>query len=262
MTKTIPTTRSRIGAAVVLAGIATSAFGLATSSAAGATMGCGQTSFGFEGTRLLNDGISNSAGPFSITLPAGTYDVVMQSYDAHDEHPGQVDQTAEQWYAALDSGWVSPVSSDVPDDSNTSVDVFEGLVVPESSAITLHHLGEGNVNSVSPICIGFTPVAAIEPPAAVVEPPAVEVAPPVAEPALPVEMPVNEPEIQIAGPKLPAKDVVELPEEPAVVVEVAAEVEELAYTGLGDLTAVLAIIGTGMVILGGGLTMSDRLRLR
>jgi len=90
MTKTIPTTRSRIGAAVVLAGIATSAFGLATSSAAGATMGCGQTSFGFEGTRLLNDGISNSAGPFSITLPAGTYDVVMQSYDAHDEHPGQV----------------------------------------------------------------------------------------------------------------------------------------------------------------------------
>jgi len=43
--------------------------------AAGAQNGCGEYSYGFAGTRLLNDGISDSAGPFTIDLPAGTYDV-------------------------------------------------------------------------------------------------------------------------------------------------------------------------------------------
>ena len=99
--------------------LATVAFVLAgaslvgTASAANAATGCGEYSFGFEGTRLLNDGISDSAGPFAISMPAGTYDITLHSFDDHAAHPGQVAQTQEQWYFTLDSGYSSPASSDI-----------------------------------------------------------------------------------------------------------------------------------------------------
>ena len=57
----------------------------AASGPAAATANCGTISFSFEGTRLINDGISHRAGPFAIDLPAGTYDVVMRSSDSHSE---------------------------------------------------------------------------------------------------------------------------------------------------------------------------------
>lgn len=144
---------------VVIVALVLSGLGIAgTTTAAGASLNCGQYSFGFVGTRLLNDGISTSAGPFTIDLPAGTYDVMMSSYDAHDEHPGQIDQPYEQWYFTLDSGFTSPLSTDVPDDSTTTVDTFEDVVIDAATSITLHHRGLGSVNSVEPLCAGFTSV--------------------------------------------------------------------------------------------------------
>ena len=125
--------------------------------AAAASDGCGEYSFGFLGTRLLNDGISDSAGPFPITLPTGVYDVTLESFDDHTAHPGQVDQTAEQYVVILDSGWVSPPSIDIPDDSNRATTVHRDQVIAESTAISVRHLGEGGVNSVDVLCVGFTP---------------------------------------------------------------------------------------------------------
>lgn len=125
---------------------------------AGANADCGAISFSFEGTRLLNDGISHQAGPFSINLPAGTYDVVMQSGDSHSTQDGQIDQEAERWWFELDSGWHSTATEDLPDELDANVTTMAGQVIPASTSITLHHLGQGGINSVNPLCVGFTQV--------------------------------------------------------------------------------------------------------
>jgi len=86
-------------------------------SSLGASSSCGTWSFGFAGTRLINDGISNDAGPFAITLPAGTYDVTMVSHDNHPSPDYQTSQTGEQWRFRLDSGYTSGLTKDVPSDA-------------------------------------------------------------------------------------------------------------------------------------------------
>ena len=131
-------------------------FGLGRT-ALGAQSSCGEYSYGFPGTRLLNDGISNSAGPFAIELPSGTYDVTMRSHDAHDQHPGQL-QHAEQWYFVLDSGYTSPRTPDIPDDENTVSLTVPGQRIDASTSITVRHNGTGSINSVDVVCVGFTPV--------------------------------------------------------------------------------------------------------
>jgi hypothetical protein len=142
-------------ASVVVSGLAL----LAMATPASAVMGCGQYSFAFDGALLLNDGVSNTAGPFAIEVPAGTYDVAVQTHDAHDENREQLEQTQEQVYFTLDSGYVSAVTTDIRSDRNTAVDEFLGQEIGASTSVVLHHLGEGGVNSLDVTCVGFTPVA-------------------------------------------------------------------------------------------------------
>ena len=256
---TVGSSRSlRIAAsALLLSGAAI----VGTASAANAESACGEYSFGFDGTRLLNDGISDSAGPYTISLPAGTYDITMHSFDDHVDHPGQVEQTQEQWYFMLDSGYTSPASSDIPDESTSTVDTFEGVIIGESKAISVHHLGQGGVNSVGPTCVGFTTVV--------------------------TPLPVVEPEIEVAGPVLPVKEVIEPPVqvvvEPPVkeVVDVPVEVKpavevkappvvaaaptpapapQLAVTGPSAHTWVMVLSGAALVCLGAALLLEDRRR--
>lgn len=216
---------------------------------AGATMGCGEYSFGFDGTRLLNDGISNSAGPFAIELPAGTYDVIMQSHDAHDEHPGQTEQTEEQWFFVLDSGYESPLTVDVPDDQNHSVTVVENQTIATSSAaITVNHRGVGSINSVDVVCVGFTPVAVPVTPIAPEEPidetPEVEesvVAPPVVDDEGPPPEPEAEPPVEVAG-------------------AVAEPPAQLALTGPTRVTYWLVGSAVAMFATGAGLSTIERRR--
>ena len=271
----------RIAAAsLVLTGTAL----LGTAATAGASGGCGEYSFGFEGTRLLNDGISDSAGPFSIELPAGTYTVTTESFDDHAAHPGQVEQTAEQWYIVLDSGYVSPLTSDVPEDGNFVADTFANQTIEASSSITLRHRGEGGVNSVSPLCVGFTTVAVAEevPVEEIVEEEVViEVAGPELE-AVEIEVAgvteIAEPAeaIAVAGPVAPEETVVEAPATPAetaaparAVVEVdlqaapavAQPAEELALTGPTSLTWAMVAAATASLAAGGALLLEERRRL-
>ncbi len=131
---------------------------LASMGTASATDACGEYSYGFAGTRLLNDGISTSAGPFGIDLPAGVYDVTLVSHDDHLSGAFHGDQPAEQWYVVLDA-WTSPLSHDLPDDRDWITTTHSSQSIPASTSISVRHRGEGTVNSIDVVCVGFTPVA-------------------------------------------------------------------------------------------------------
>jgi len=103
-----------------------------------------------------------------MVVPAGSYTVVMDSFDDHTTKLDQTSQTEEQWYFVLDGGYVSPTSGDLDDDQDVRRDVFTDQDIAASTSITLMHRGEGNVNSVQPTCVGFTRNADPEP--AVAEP--------------------------------------------------------------------------------------------
>jgi len=195
----------------------------------------------------------------SVTQPAGTYDITMMSYDAHDEHPGQTDQTQEQWYFELDSGYVSAPTIDIADDTNASTTTLTAQVIGASSTITVRHLGAGNVNSVDVVCVGFTPSATPET--------AVSDDDPVAAPTEPTEPPVAD----IADPAT----VIRKPPPPPIDVEVRGVVEtppptqvssqppsatlvQLALTGPNDLAYTLSLTALAMLALGTILLASQR----
>lgn len=142
-----------LGAFLMVAGTV-----LVTAPALGAVdAGCGDYSYDFTGTRLINDGISTSAGPFAISLPAGTYDITLMSDDNHPYPTYQTDQTQEQWYFELDNGYVSPPTNDVPNDSEEMVTTFSEVELDAATTITVKHLLQGtSPNSVNVSCIGFT----------------------------------------------------------------------------------------------------------
>lgn len=149
--------RGRVSQALLALVLVASTFftSVATASAADS---CGEYSHGFSGTKLLNDGVSTSSGPYPISLPAGTYDVTLVSYDDHLSGAYHGPQPAEQWFVELDSGWVSAPSADIPDSQEWATTIHGAQMIPASSAITVRHLGVGNVNSVEVVCVGFTPV--------------------------------------------------------------------------------------------------------
>ena len=217
-----------------------------------ASTGCGEYSFGFEGTRLLNDGISTSAGPFTISLPAGTYDVTMVSHDAHDEHPGQDEQTQEQFYFTLDSGYTSPPSNDIPTEVNDMTTVVGAQEIGASTSITVHHLGQGGINSVDVRCVGFTAVQVAGPqpepePDPDPEPePEPEVVEPEPEPEPEVVEPEPEPEPEVAAPA---------PVTPEVAAKVETPVAQLARTGPPQI--VLAFAGVGLFLVGYGVVLMN-----
>lgn len=134
-----------------------------TASSAGASEGCGEISADFTGTRLLNDGISDSAGPFPFALPAGTYTVTLVAQDNHDTQVGVDTQPLESYVVVLDSGYVSPPSIDIADDETMTTTVFENQVVAaDATTITVRHAGGDNINSVNPLCVGFDPIIEVE----------------------------------------------------------------------------------------------------
>lgn len=217
---------------------------------------CGEYSFGFLGTRLLNDGISNSAGPFPITLPAGVYDVTLRSFDDHEAHPGQTEQTAEQFVVHLDSGWVSPPSIDIPDDDNWATTVHPNQTIDASTAISVHHLGQGGVNSVEVLCVGFTPVTEVQ---GLVEEPVEDPEPSPPVDPLSLERPKDEP---ATTPDPVDPQYVTRPVSPGIDPEVRGQVETgpvLALTGPPTVVP-LAIAGAVLVMIGSALQGVERRR--
>lgn len=117
--------------------------------------GCGGTVVDLSGSRLLNDGVANVAGPFQVNLPAGTYDVTAISYDDHSTVVTGGDQSMEQWSIVLDSGYHSPLTADIADSSDWSTSTWPSQQIDGATSLKLVHRGTGGVNSVDPVCIGF-----------------------------------------------------------------------------------------------------------
>ena len=242
------TTLPKIGAAMLTA-ITLAAVGLpALTSPLGASEGCGTYSFGFPGTRLLNDGISDSAGPYPIDIPGGIYTVTLVAHDHHDTQVGVPTQPGEQYYVTLDSGYASPLSTDIADDENRTTSVFTSQRVEASTAITVMHGGTPGINSVDVICVGFTPHAITDPPK---EPPAQDIG----DPATVVRPP------NVVGPaSVVPTSVVPTSVVPEVkgTVEVPQVTPQLAVTGPGAHARTLVGFGTLMIALGALLIRRER----
>jgi len=227
-------------AAATLAAIVISAF----SATAGASDACGQYSYGFTGTRLLNDGISDMTGPYAIDLPAGTYTVTLVAHDHHDTQVGIPTQPGEQYVVVLDSGYTSPPSTDIADDATVTNTVFTGQVIGASTAITVRHGGVQGINSVDVVCVGFTLEAdsddTIEEPSA---------------PGMPTEPDVEEPVQDISDPVGVVREPEVVP--PAeITTEVKGKIEaapappQLALTGPGTYARTMVLLGLVIVSLG------------
>lgn len=242
-------------------------------SRAGAATGCGTYSYGFEGTRLLNDGISDVSGPYPIDLPAGVYTVTLVAHDHHDTQVNIPTQSGEQYVVELDSGYTSPPSTDIPDDQILTTTVFTNQTVDASKQITVRHGGEPGINSVDVLCVGFTPEESQDPVVEVPapEPPAIETPTsdgPVVEDPTPetpvVQPPASDPPVQdISDPV----SIIRIPEivPPAVVVpEVSGTVElppvtpQLAITGPGAHAELLLSVGAVLIAFGVLLVRRER----
>lgn len=225
-------------AATLLAAIVIPALG----ATAGASDACGQYSYGFTGTRLLNDGISDMAGPYAIDLPAGTYTVTLVAHDHHDTQVGIPTQPAEEYVVVLDSGYTSPPSTDIADDATVTTTVFTGQVIGASTAITVRHGGVPGINSVDVVCVGFTPEADSD---ALIEEPVEE---PVQDISDPVGV-VRDPEIVPPAEITPeVKGTIETP--PAS--------PQLALTGPGVYAQTMVLFGLVMISVGALLLRRER----
>jgi hypothetical protein len=228
------------------------------SAPAGAADSCGTYSFGFEGTRLLNDGISNTAGPFPADIPAGTYTVTLVSHDHHDTQVDVPTQPGEQYHVVLDSGYVSPASNDIPDAANGMTTVFTGQQIDASTEIGVRHGGAQGINSVDVVCVGFTLEATVE---SVVEFPAVE-EPAVEEPtptreAVEPEQDISVPLTLTRDPEVVARAAVE-PEVKGIVQSQQPVVAQLAITGPSTQAVTLLIVGFVLIALGALLTREGK----
>ena len=98
------------------------------------------------------------AGPFNVTVPAGTYDITVSSWLGFEDYPTHVD---ESWYFSTNSGYTSPLTTDSSPELIMN-DLFSAQTIGETTSITLHHKSPNSAqaNSVHPLCIGFRAVTA------------------------------------------------------------------------------------------------------
>jgi len=117
--------------------------------------------FGETGGMMLGaPGIEpNTLGPIAASIPQGIYTVNWASYDAHSQHPGQL-QTDETWYIDA-GGFQSAVTVDIPED----VDYAQGVlgtpfvVGSDQTTLTVRHGGPADtINSVRAICVALDPL--------------------------------------------------------------------------------------------------------
>ena len=90
-------------------------------------------------------------GPYDVAVPAGDYRIVVTSSDLQHLEADPPFQPAETWFFATDSGYVSPVTPDLPDDEFSITIDLGVLTIPETSKITFFHAQEQpGAHSVTP----------------------------------------------------------------------------------------------------------------
>lgn len=212
----------------------------------------------FDEGVVLSDSDAVAVGPFEVELPAGTYDVLLSSWLGAHEDPSQ---TSEQWFFTTDSGYVSPATLDSSPELLMN-QAFRAQSIGESTSVTLHHIADGETDSVStvhPLCVGFREIEA--------------------------EEMINATDSTDAGVQIPAVQVSFTPDAgnaadthvngfvpPAQTGDAqtgtaqtgdeanadAADVPELALTGPSDLVVSLTLTGAALILAGSAATVATR----
>lgn len=100
--------------------------------------------------KLINGRVS-TLGPFTVTLPAGDYRIMMTSTDSMHAPEYQPHQTGEQWFFTTDTGYRSPTTPDLAEGSGTATFDMGVVALPETTSVTFHHAGTvPGANSVVP----------------------------------------------------------------------------------------------------------------
>lgn len=182
-----------------------------------------------------------TAGPFSVSVPAGTYDIVVWSWLGLEDYPTHVD---ERWYFTTDSGYTSPLTTDASPELVTA-NVFSNQTLGATTSITVHHSkpGAAEPNSVHPLCIGFRTVSAPQTTS-------VETTTTVAETTTAETTTTTT--VQVAGPTTTTVA------ETTTTVASAAEPAQLALTGASELSMSLGLAGAALTLAGVATLMAAR----
>ena len=110
-------------------------------------------SVAFPDNITLVSPVLTSAGPFSIAVPEGTYEITLQSWLGAIEFPRH---TMEQWFFTTDSGYTSPLTTD-HSPNLVGADTITAVIPAGTTSVSLFHKPQDTDinNSVQPLCIGF-----------------------------------------------------------------------------------------------------------
>lgn len=115
----------------------------------------------FDGSIISGSGGINETSDFVTSIPAGTYDITLVSYD---DHSGEATQSAEQWFLFMKNKAGSPIGwskeiADLPDGQqlltqmvNVDYPVTEAIAAITASHVTTHDSGQ---HSIIPVCAAF-----------------------------------------------------------------------------------------------------------
>lgn len=136
------------------------------------TLSCGpfdvEYLFEFSGNLLISPSPVTELLDFPGTIPAGTYEVILRSFDDHSSKGGQ-DQDFEQWRVLFRDGATTVGTSgyigDLPDaDDFITQDVGNVTLSGGSTSLIAEHYVVGNgptgyPESIVPLCVGLNPIA-------------------------------------------------------------------------------------------------------
>lgn len=128
------------------------------------TQGSGVTIVNISSELMLAwDAGKASAGPVAVSLPVGSYGVVLVSWDAHSTKTSQA-QTEEQWYLELWGAGATPMTAtgataDLPENLDLSAYDMGTVTIDEPlTAVRAVHAAypdEFEPHSVAPLCVSF-----------------------------------------------------------------------------------------------------------
>jgi hypothetical protein len=194
-------------------------------------------SVAFDASVVLQDPATTVAGPYTINVPAGTYEITMSSWLGFEDDPAQ---TMEQWYFTTDSGYTSPLTTDASPELIWT-DAFGSQTLGDTTTVTLRHKAPGgaSANSTHPLCIGFRTVAA---------PTTTTAAPTTTTTAAPTTTTTQATAIAPASTAAPTTTTTAAPTTTTQVVATAPA--ELALTGPRELSMSLGLTGAALMLAG------------
>lgn len=225
------------------------------------TCSTNEISIAFAENTLLMAPNRGTQGPFSIDIPAGTYDITVQTWLGFEDFPTH---TMEQWYFTTDSGYTSPITTDYSPDL-VGGEIFAGQTIPASTSITLFHkAGDGAVpNSVHPLCVGLTAVTPPTTTTTTTAAPETTTTTAAPETTTTTEAPTDDGDAGVGGAAQTSTTTTTTTTTVApttTTTATAAAPAELALTGPDDLSFSLGLVGASLTLAGAAALVASRRR--